>query len=288
MKRCLVTGARGSLGREVVAAMSPSHDVVGVSSTRSGAGLVRADLREPAEVRRLVEQFRPDVVIHCAAYREPDFCEQHPDEARRLNVRPAEVFCESLPADAALVFISSDYVFDGDHPPYVEDSPRRPVSVYGQTKVEAEDIVLRRPGSLIVRCPVLAGAGQTLEASGFIGQVVASLRSREPQELDDVFVRFPTWTRNVAAAIVFLLERDASGVFHVSGPTGGTRYGLTLAVAKALGMRADHLSPSKTVLARLAARPWDSQLATDKIRALGFTQLTAFPEVVKQVLASFG
>ncbi len=127
MRKCLVTGASGLLGREVSSRLAGAYDVVRQAFAHAGPGMVTLDLRNAAELWEYVdEELRPDVVVHCAAYRDPDFCEQHPQEMRRLNVDPVRELCEMLRPDCRLVFVSSDYVFDGEHPPYREDSLRDP------------------------------------------------------------------------------------------------------------------------------------------------------------------
>ncbi len=287
MSTTLILGASGFLGREVMPAFSRYAQVVGVSS-RGGPGLEAVDIREASALRSLCQRTQPDSVLLLAAYREPDFCEEHPAEARRLNVEPALVLAECLPATAHLTLISTDYVFNGLTPPYYENSPRHPVSVYGRTKTEAEDLLGRRPQTLILRVPLLIGGGPSLKEAGFIGQIVDTLRRNEPMVQDDVLVRFPTWTRDVAEALRFLVERRAEGVFHYSGLEGGTRYHWMRESARALGLSAGHLVPSKDVVPRKAVRPPNSQLSPDKIRSLGYTRFTAFADVVKTVMAELG
>jgi dTDP-4-dehydrorhamnose reductase len=118
--------------------------------------------------------------------------------------------------------------------------------------------------------------------------MIQAVLARRPARVDNVLVRFPTWTRDVADALLFLLRREAEGVFHVSGPLGGTRYALTLEVARILGADAGHLSPSETILPRKAARPPNSALATEKIRAAGFAGFASFSSLVWHVCESVG
>ena len=278
----LLLGSSGFLGREVVRAFS-DHALTSVSR-RGGGGSRAADIRDAEALRALVAETKPDTVLLLAAWREPDVCEEQPDEARRLNVGPAVALRACLPAATRLLFVSTDYVFDGDNPPYTETSPRSPVSVYGATKAEAEDTLAGRPNTTILRVPLLVGGGATLADCGFIGQMVDALRAGKPQLADDVLIRFPTWTRDVAGAIRFLVERQADGTFHYGGARGGTRYAWTVETARALGLPHAHITPSTTVIPRKARRPANSQLADDKIRALGYTTHTDFAEVVRTVM----
>lgn len=289
MRRCLVTGASGFLGGAVVRRLSDAGwEVVGSAYRHGGLGLRVADLRDPEAVSRLVSEVRPDMVVHCAAGRDPDACERDPAEARRLNVKPVEFLARALAPDASLLFVSSDYVFAGTRPPYREDDEREPVNVYGQTKKEAEDIVTARAGSVVLRIPVLIGAGPSLDESGFIGKMCQLLRSRERIAVENTIVRFPTWIEDVADAVRFLLEVRASGTFHYSGQRGQTRYGWTLEMAKLLGCPADHVVPVETDPAQVARRPRDAHLDTDRIRGMGFDRFNDFADVAAAVLGRFG
>lgn len=287
MQNCLLTGASGLLGREVAALFAGSFDVIPVVHHIAVEGGRYADLRDQQNVRQLLEDVRPDLVIHTAAYREPDVCEQHPEETRRLNVEPVRTFSEWLPSSARLVFISTDYVFDGQLPPYREGDETCPVNVYGQSKVEGEVLALQHDGGLVLRIPLLVGAGPTLDESGFIAQMRQTVLEAKPLELDSVLMRYPTWTRDVARVLLFLINGKATGVFHYSALRGGTRYGLTTELAEILGKSAAHLVPSTRVVSRIAARPPDSHLLSDKLRAMGYDGFTDFADVVKSVVSTF-
>jgi dTDP-4-dehydrorhamnose reductase len=289
MNKVMVTGAAGFLGRALRSGLAGIGDVTGVTSRpTSESGMVTADLRSADACRGLVASVQPDVIVHAAAYPDPDFCEEQPDEARRLNVESVRHLSGAAGLNTLFVFISTDYVFDGQAPPYAEDDRRNPVSVYGATKCEAEDLLSGRMNALIVRMPLLMGAGRSLEKSGFIYQLQKSLSSSQPEVLDDVLMRFPTWIEDVARAIAFLVTQDASGVFHVSAPDGGTRYGWTQRMARVLGVGTSHLSASRQIVPRRALRPLNSQLSAAKLLALGFPGFTAFEDVAAGTLRRFG
>lgn len=279
--KCIVTGASGYLGGLVLNRLASRGPVNGLAWRHSAPGLVACDLTDSRAVKDLLPRYEPDVVVHCAAWRDPDHCEEFPDEAALVNTESIRCLCGALPPEAVFVLISSDYVFDGTHPPYREDDPVSPVNVYGRTKAAAEEIALARGNSLVIRPPVLIGQELTGQG-GFIAQMASALRSGSPSDVDDVLVRFPVFGPDVAAAVEFLLAKRAAGVFHVSGERGGTRWEWTLRTAALLGLPADHLSPSRVVVPRRAARPPNSQLSNEKIRQMGFTGFTDFDEVVRQ------
>lgn len=281
----LLTGASGFLGTALRPSLARLGPLTALSHHAQGPGLRSVDIRDADTFRRLIDMERPDVIVLAAAYREPDFCEDHPEETARLNVEPVHVACAAAPAACRMVLISSDYVFDGEHPPHAEDAPRRPLSEYGRSKVRAEDVVLARPGSLVVRVPLLVGADASGAPTGFLRQLVEDLRARAPVIADDVLVRYPTWTRDAAAAIAFLIERGATGVVHYSGPDAVTRYGAFRVAATLLGLSHDHIRPSQTVVPRRAGRPRNSQLDTTRIRAMGFRTFTPLTQVLRAVIA---
>ena len=287
MKTCLVTGATGFLGSMVVERLKEQYEVLGVGFNQVPKDGLQVDLRDRDAIEQMMGDVRPNLVVHCAAYRDPDFCEEHPDETVRMNIYAVRDMVEVLPIEARFLYISTDYVFDGNHPPYTEEDAPDPISMYGRSKAMAEPFVLQREGGIVLRVPLLMGAGKTLEQSGFIYQMYQAVKEGKELELDDVLVRHPTWINDVAEAIAFLFQRGESGIFHCSSLRGGTRYAWTREVGEILGMDTAHLNPSSKVIQRKAGRPVNSKLAVDKLQGLGFDHFTDFSEVVRQVLGSF-
>lgn len=286
-RKILITGASGLLGRSLAARLESEGNVTGLGFSTSSSGLLQADLRDPEALEETLDTVSPDVVIHPAAYRDPDFCEEHPAEAARLNLRPVERFCATLPESVPLVFISSDYVFDGGSAPYREEDERRPVNEYGRLKVLAEDLVLGRRTGLVLRIPLLIGAGPTWEASGFVSKTLARIQDPSPFSLDHLGVRFPTWIEDVAEAVVHLLDIGASGIYHYSSLEGGTKYEWALELADLAGLPTRHITPNRDGEPSRAQRPGDTQLEVEKIRQTGLNRFTPFREAVRSILRGF-
>ena len=280
----LITGASGLLGRSLMARLEGMGNVSGTGFSSAAGRLFPVDLRETVALKGLLKEVKPDVVVHGAAYRDPDFCEDHPAEAFRLNVAPVEQFCELLPESVPLLFISSDYVFEGVAAPYSEEDERHPVSEYGRLKVEAEDLVLQRDAGMVLRIPLLIGAGPTWESSGFIFKTLAQIQDPTPSTLDHADIRFPTWTNDVAEAVAHLLGIEGRGVYHYSSLKGGTKYEWALELADLAGLSMEHITPNRGGSATRAVRPRDTQLAVEKIRHTGLSRFTPFRKVVQSVL----
>jgi dTDP-4-dehydrorhamnose reductase len=283
-KHILITGASGLLGRSLTAELGSLGKVTGTGFSHVAGPLFPVDLRDGEALKGLLNEVKPDVVVHSAAYRDPDFCEENPEEARRLNVGPVEQLCELLPESVPLLFISSDYVFDGSAAPYGEEDERHPVNEYGRQKVEAEDLVLQRDAGLVLRIPLLIGAGRASEISGFVLKTLAQIQDPAPSSLDHAGIRFPTWIDDVARAVAHLLGIEGRGVYHYSSLEGGTKYEWALELANIAGLSMEHITPDREGSATRAVRPRNTQLAVVKIRQTGFNRFTPFREVVESML----
>ena len=283
----LITGASGLLGRSLTTRLESMGNVAGAGFSHAAERLFPVDLRDAEALKGLLKEVKPDVVVHSAAYRDPDFCEDHPEEAFRLNVAPIEQFCELLPDSVPLLFISSDYVFEGVAAPYSEEDERHPVSEYGRLKVQAEDLVLQRNAGLVLRIPLLIGAGPTWESSGFIFKILAQIQDPTPSSLDHAGIRFPTWTEDVAEAVAHLLDIEGRGIFHYSSLKGGTKYEWAQELADLAGVSMEHITPNREGSTTRAVRPRNTQLAVEKIRRTGLSRFTPFRKAVQSVLTGF-
>ncbi|HMP89215.1 MAG TPA: sugar nucleotide-binding protein [Kiritimatiellia bacterium] len=286
-EHCAVFGGSGFLGTETVRELQQSFDVTATSMRPRPSGFVSLDIRDHVALADFLNDLKPDCVAVLSAYREPDFCEDQPEETRRLNTRPLEVMCRVLPPGVPLLLVSTDYVFDGEQPPYVEDSPRNPLSEYGKSKREAEDIVLSRPGSIVLRVPLLMGWTDSAEQSGFFSQLVKDIASDEPLALDDVLKRYPVWTRDAGAGIRRLFDKKASGVFHLSTVRPLTRYQAAIEMGSLMGKSVSHISPSNKIVPRRATRPGDARLAIGKWLEHGFPPPSEFKDVAFRFLEKF-
>ncbi|WP_346839113.1 SDR family oxidoreductase [Microbulbifer sp. SAOS-129_SWC] len=244
----LITGASGLLGRSVFKQLdaNPAFNVTGTAYSRAGDRLIKLDLNDGTQLQQTLEQLRPDIVIHSAAERWPDRCAEQPDAAWALNVdSSAQLAQQCSAAGAQLVYISTDYVFDGTAPPYSADDTPNPVNFYGRSKLAGERAVLANGDHWVLRLPWLFGPVERLSESG-VTALLDTVRDPAPATLDDWAIRFPTSVEEVAAVLEQCLLKITSGIrlggiYQWSGDTPCTRFQLAHLVADACGLKADHL-----------------------------------------------
>jgi len=269
--RILVTGAAGLLGRAMVRVLSQRGDVLALGGRHARPGMLTGDLTDPAFLSGL-EREDWDAVVHCAAFRSPDFCESNRETADRLNTGvPMALAQAARRRRARLVHVSTDYVFDGAHPPYSETDLCRPVNYYGVTKRKAEEGIQDvYPEALIMRIGALFAVPEPGTPSPFLEEAITTVLSRNPVEVDDQIRRYPLLTDEVAEVAAFLLGTPrAQGIVHVGSAQGVTRYEWTLRVARLLGRPAAHIRPTLSPFPLPAVRPTDVCLATARLAGWG-------------------
>ncbi|MBS1122035.1 MAG: dTDP-4-dehydrorhamnose reductase [Deltaproteobacteria bacterium] len=179
------------------------------------AGIERGiDLDNEAEVKQLFERERPRLVIHCAGVCDVETCERSPEFAYAVNVEGTRNLRAHAPHGTRIVYCSSDHVFGGDGGPYWEDSPPAPISVYGQTRVAAEKLMLARPDTLVVRAGLWIGPSST----GRIGHL-DWLRDRHRRNLPMTVVtdelRSAVWAEDAARRVWELAASPLRGIRHI-------------------------------------------------------------------------
>lgn len=288
MSRALVTGASGLLGREVLKCFSQvKWEVLGLAYSRARGDLQKVDLCNTAQVEAVLTQFHPDVVVHCAAERRPDIVDKQKDKTVALNVGATELLanlCSKL--KIYLLYISSDYVFDGKHPPYVSSALTNPVNSYGLTKRDGEGVVLQHAGMGVLRVPVLYGPLEYLGESAVTTLFSLVRDPTKPVKVSDYEQRYPTHVTNCAQVCLGMVEKRLSGIWHYSGREPFTKYTMALAMAEEFGMSADHLTGVKEPSPG-AVRPYDCHLDSTTTEEIIPVTYIPFKEGIKTVLVPF-
>ena len=266
--RVLVTGANGLLGRCIVRELAGGHDVVAAGHAAVEPGQPALDVTDPAAVARTMDGGRFTHVVHCAAYRSPDYCRDHPEESYRLNSLAVEYLARAANrAGALLCQISTDYVFAGDRPPYREDDLPRPVNIYGRTKLAGEHAARSAARHLILRIPVLYLTDLS-DPRNTAAEFARWLRAGETRTFDSLTVRYFTLADDVAGAVRFALERGVTGVLHLSANQKGTKAEFCRKLAVAIGRAAGQVIDGPVPTAE-DVRPHDSHLDTSLYLKLG-------------------
>jgi dTDP-4-dehydrorhamnose reductase len=262
MARWLVTGSGGMLGLDlqVVLALAGVPDADVTALTRA-----ELDVTDAAAVREAVRGH--DVVVNCAAYTKVDDAEADEATAFAVNaVGAAHVADACRQSGARLVHVSTDYVFAGDATePYAEDAPLAPLSAYGRTKAAGEWAVQARcPQSWTVRTAWLYGAG----GPNFVATMARLAERHDTISVVDDQRGQPTWTMDVARAVVRLVEAQAPyGVWHATSRGEATKYELTRELFHLLGLDPDRVRPTTSEAFPLPApRPAYSVLGHDAWR----------------------
>ena len=208
--RILITGAAGMLGRDVTDAVrAAAHEPVAL--TRADC-----DISDPAAVSAAVARARPDAVVNCAAWTDVDGAESHEEAALAANGSgPGRVAAAAAAAGAWTVHLSTDYVFDGTkRSPYLESDATGPLSAYGRTKLAGEQAVAKAaPGAhTIVRSSWLFG----IHGRSFPATMLRLAAARDELTVVDDQLGAPTFTGDLAAALVALAEQPVGGVLHVA------------------------------------------------------------------------
>jgi dTDP-4-dehydrorhamnose reductase len=259
--RLLVTGAGGMLGQRVVA------EARDLGHSASGTDLQDLDLTDEAAVRDRVAAEEPDAIINCAAYTDVDGAESHEELAMRVNGDAAgNVARACASAGALLVHVSTDYVFSGDGDrPYVESDEPGPRTAYGRSKLAGERAVIGSDAVwAIVRSAWLYGAG----GKNFVDTMLGLAQDRDEVSVVTDQVGSPTWTGQLAPALVEVAERRATGLHHLTGEGQCSWYELAVEVFHEADVSCRVLPTTSEAFERPARRPAYSALATERDDAI--------------------
>ena len=263
MTRYLIAGAGGMLGRDLQAVLA-DREV-------RALGRDALDITDAASVAAAVRDV--DVVINAAAYTAVDDAEAHEDDAYAINAAGAGLLAAAAAdAGARFVQVSTDYVFRGDAgSPYAEDAPLDPLGAYGRTKAAGERLVRQaHPGAHIVRTAWLYGQ----HGGSFPRTMLRLAADRDTVSVVTDQVGQPTWTRDLATAIVALLDADApAGVYHGTNSGVASWFDLARATFELAGLDPERVQPTDSAsFVRPAPRPAYSVLGHDAWARVGLAE----------------
>lgn len=255
----LVTGGKGMLGSDVVSVLQDRGLVV------TGADREVCDITNLEEVRAVFEEVEPTHVINCAAWTDVDGAEREHEECYAVNVRGV-MHLASLAKErgSKLIHTSTDYVFSGQEESYAEDAARQPINYYGTTKAEAEQHIEEHLSDYcIVRTSWLYGR----HGKNFVNTIIDAARMRNRLDVVDDQIGAPTYTRDLAAGIVELLDME-SGVYHITNGGSCSWYTFANKIVAEIGATCEVYPCSTEAYPRPAERPLYSVLTNTKLPPL--------------------
>ena len=276
--KVLIFGATGMLGKALMRVWE-QEEVVGLGSGD-------ADIRNPEQVQAQVERVEPDWIVLSAAYTDVDGCELNPQLANSVNNFGAvNVAKAAVKVGAKFLFVSTDYVFDGTNTaPYETSDPRNPMNSYGKSKADAERGILQvLPDACIVRTSWLFGAGGKC-----FPDTILKLAATRPQiEVVNDQRGSPTFTDDLATAIVQLCRAGAKGIVHCTNAEDCTWYDFAREIVKQAGAKTAVKPTTSDRFVRPAARPQYSVLSPASLRAYGIS-MRPWQETLRDYLPQRG
>ncbi len=224
--KVLVTGANGFLGQYLVErSLHAGYKVIATGKGRSRLALEDPgiiyepmDLTDPYAIHDVFEKYAPEIVVHAGAMARPDDCEQNQSLAYAINVEATvQLLLNAEVHKSHFIFVSTDFVFDGEKGMYSESDQPHPVNYYGRTKLEAEEAVMEYRYDWAIARTVLVYGRPLSPRPNFLGIVKEKLDKQEPWSIVDDQQRTPTYVDDLAKGIVSIIIKKAKGIYHISG-----------------------------------------------------------------------
>jgi dTDP-4-dehydrorhamnose reductase len=278
--KILVTGSEGMLGSDVCPLLAEDHEVCGYD-------VGDLDIADARETMLAVKRLSPSVIVHTAAFTDVDACETERDKAYRTNVQGTGNLAEaSRQAGSLLVYISTDYIFDGSKgEPYGESDEPNPINYYGLTKLQGEEHVRRAAARyLIVRTSWLFGPG----GRNFVDKILKKALAGENLKVVNDQTGCPTYTVDLARGVKALIESGLEGVVHLTNSGVATWFDLAGYAIGLVGLDAEIEPVPSEAYPTKARRPAYSVLKSDVLGRTGLEPLPDWKEGVRDHLRRRG
>ncbi|WP_426325690.1 SDR family oxidoreductase [Pedobacter sp. R-06] len=275
MKTILTTGSNGLLGQKLTEKILAEGRVKLVATSKGanrypvkgGYGYAEMDILNAAHVREVIETYSPDAIVHTAAMTNVDTCEANKALCRQLNVDAVQnliSICEEK--NIQFIHLSTDFVFDGADGPYKEEDAVNPVSYYGESKVLAESLLKNSKANwTILRTILVYGITSDMSRSNIVLWAKAALEIASPINVVNDQWRMPTLAEDLAEACLLAVEKNAKGIYHVSGKDYMSIADLVRKVADYWGLDQSFINEiSSASLNQTAKRPVRTGFVLDK------------------------
>ncbi len=272
----MITGAEGQLGKALQIGLTDKFNIL--STTRQPTQLAKnqrnvqkLDITDKENISNVLESFKPDIIINCAAYTNVDGSEINKDLAHQVNVEGLRNLIQLSDINTYLIQISSDYVFDGDSGPYSEDEHTFPVNYYGKTKLEAENILRGTRRKWVIFRPNVLYSSDIYSKGNFFAWIYRSLLKKDSISVVTDQISNPTFNQQFVRAIFQCIIMDFEGILHIGSDDYMSRYEFAIDIAKVFGLdsalitKIDTDSLTQKVKSYIAKRPLHSGLVVSKI-----------------------
>ncbi|MCS5490379.1 SDR family oxidoreductase [Algoriphagus sp. CAU 1643] len=297
-QRIFITGVNGLLGQKLIHRLLEKDNFEIIGSGRGpcrlkegGFEYVSLDIEDEEAVKQTLEKYKPDIIIHGAAMTHVDVCEQNQEECYRANVLATKYLLEASQSfKPHFIFVSTDFIFSGEKGPLTEEESPAPVNYYGQTKLEAEELV-KQSGLkwAIARTVLVFGISPGLSRTNIVLWVKESLENGKTIQVVNDQYRTPTLAEDLAEGCILIAEKGAEGVFNISGPDFLTPFQMAMQTADFFGLDKSLIQESdSTRFVQPAKRPLRTGFIIEKARKeLGFEPKTfraAIGILAKQII----
>ena len=268
MRKILVTGASGLLGSKIKAFAGENRNVIPTHRTLSlFPNSVKLDVTDKTETFQIIRELKPHIVVHTAAETNVDRCEIEKESAWKTNVEGTVNVAEACAKmSVKLVYISTDYVFEGKKGLYMEEDKPNPVNYYGLTKLKGEESIRKLcKDYVIARTSVLYGWHPS--KANFATWITERLEHGKTINVVYDHYNSPTLADNMAEALLEVIDINLKGVYHIAGSQRINRYDFAVKIARTFGLESRRIRPIKMEELKVwkAKRPPDSSLCIDKV-----------------------
>lgn len=275
--KVLVTGVKGQLGYDVVNELTKRGHIA------IGTDIEEMDITDKNSVDSVIKENMPEAVIHCAAYTAVDAAEDNVEICRKINAEGTQNIadvCKKL--DIKMIYISTDYVFDGEgERPWEPEDERTPLNVYGQTKYEGELAVQNTLDKyFIVRIAWVFG----VNGKNFIKTMLNLGKTRDSLTVVNDQFGSPTYTYDLAKLLVDMVETEKYGIYHATNEGICTWYEFACEIFRAAGMNVKVSPVSASEYPAKAKRPSNSRMSKEKLTENGFDKLPTWQDALARYL----
>ncbi len=282
MMKLLITGSNGLLGQKLIQLIGSDANYEVIATSRGKNRLNTSDdyvyhsmdVTDQNDVLQVITKFKPDVIIHTAAMTNVDTCETEKEACQRLNVDAVAYLIEAASANNCfLLHLSTDFIFDGSEGPLTEEAVPNPISIYGESKLASEKLLVESDIKwAIVRTVLVYGIAQDMSRTNIILWVKKSLEEQKDIKVVNDQWRTPTLAEDLAIGCFLIAKNKVEGVFNIAGKDFLTPYEMALKTAAYFNLKTDTMTlADSSSFTQTAKRPPKTGLAIDKARrVLGY------------------